>query len=135
MITFVGWRDAGQAMRWARTQPGVTASRKTFGASTDNRWHSGGDTVVVITHIRGGNAVSIGVDTPGAEAERAGGNTAQILDLLTALGLLPVRMSSAYRTGYAHGRMDLAKQVLDAAGTYAVIERTGKDTWRGGEPR
>jgi hypothetical protein len=130
MNTFIGWRDAAAVMRWARQQEGVKVSRGRFGLSVDNRWCRDGDTRVTITHIRGLRAgIGVDIDMPGAEAELVGDSAQQIIDLLAALGLIPVTFTSGYRTGYVNARMDLAAQLHNAAQAYAVIHHTGKDAY------
>lgn len=135
-IIFPGWRDAAAVMRWARQQDGVKVSRARFGLSVDNIWRRGDKTVVSITHIRGLRAgVGVDIDIAAAEAELVGGSAQQIIDLLAALGLIPVTFTSGYRTGYVNARMDLAAQLHNAAQAYAVIHHTGKDAHQGGEQR
>jgi hypothetical protein len=134
VIIFPGWRDAAAVMRWARQREDVKVGRGRFGLSIDNRWYRSGGVAVTITHIRGTQAgVGVDIDMPGAEAELVGGSAQQIIDLLAALGLIPVTFTSGYRTGYVNARVDLARKVQQAAQTYAVIHHTGKDAYQGGE--
>jgi hypothetical protein len=93
---FPGWRQAGRAMRWARTQPGVEHER-----STDDVYHHvlhtwfDGPTEIDIaaageTSYGGQHVSSLGIGRHGfVNASIEGADAWQILGILAAVGLIP----------------------------------------------
>jgi sarcosine oxidase gamma subunit len=124
-------------MRWARRQPHIQCGTRKYGPKTGrttvDNWWDNRQAAVAITHVTGAHATSVDITANRLGAEIVGGNAHQIIDTLAALGLLPTRMSRAYRTGQLHARAELTREISEAAQTYAVIERAGKDAWPGGE--
>lgn len=140
MKTFQGWRDAGQAMRWARaTHPKLTVHTRTVDRTGARRtvWETGTSRVSVIRTADGEVGAVSAFTVPGAaSASCTIRNAEQVLDLLVGLGMLPARYAGAYHIGRADGAVELAQDLIDAKATYDVVVATGKAAFRpGGESR
>lgn len=98
MNPFPGWRRAGQAMRWARKQHGVTVKVRRFprqGGYTVHTWTDSTSRSVTVGH--GGNFTTADNTAINGPARWDEGNltTDQALHILTVTGLLPLAIVEA----------------------------------------
>jgi hypothetical protein len=102
MKTFVGWREVGRAMRWARAErlfrdrtsmdshmgPGKTA------VSVDHRWRDDYGREVMVSHNSMLVSVDVSIGIDGNEWETTyNDDTAQVLRVLAALYLIPAELA------------------------------------------
>lgn len=103
MRIFPGWREVGQAMRWARRQKGVTYTRTFFEGTmhaqrpktmfTDNRWRRDDHSAeVMVSHAEGADGLDVRIDSGRSRCELTDLDAATVLRLLVALDLTPAHL-------------------------------------------
>ena len=120
MIPFNGWREVGQAMRWARKQHGGALYHHTdrWPDVTETEW-SLGDHAVIVKQFKIGR-VHVVADAPKMRVDIDCDDARRILSVLSSVELLPITFDSAYRAGvgigYRQGRKDCKADVLEICG-------------------